>query len=190
VQLVDAALYDEESGLRVARARALRIRWAEVQLPTGDPYDRLLATVQPPPGPAGIRAERSNWGGDLHAFHYDGAEHRFVVGSWAELGPVTVWVRLRVPVVHGEEPTPWQRAASAADFGNGVSFVLPYDDYTFVNPDLTINLVRQPTGEWVCLQSSSTVAGEGVGLARSDLFDERGLIGTASQSLVIDRRPV
>jgi len=38
------------------------------------------------------------------------------------------WIRLRVPVVAGEETSPLARLAAIADFGNGVSWVLSRND--------------------------------------------------------------
>ena len=42
----------------------------------------------------------------------------------ASSGPATVWMRMRDPLVAGEEPTPLQRVLVAADSGNGVSATL------------------------------------------------------------------
>ena len=42
-------------------------------------------------------------------------------GEWGAPGPAGMWLRLRVPIVAGEEPTPFQRVAAAGDFGNGVA---------------------------------------------------------------------
>ena len=58
----------------------------------------------------------------LEGFGYgDAVELRFAAGSWFEPGPATVWTRLRVAVVEGEEPTGLQRVLAVADSGNGVS---------------------------------------------------------------------
>ena len=78
---------------------------------------------------------------------------RYVGGAFERPGPATVWFRLRCPVVLGEQPTPWQRTAAVADFGNGVSAELPFGSSLFINPDLTVSLHRPPTGEWVCLDA-------------------------------------
>jgi hypothetical protein len=92
------------------------------------------------------------------------------------------------PLVKGEDPSPYQRAAVAADSGNGISAALDFKLYLFVNCDLTINLFRRPAGEWICLQSVSWFGGNGCGLAESALYDEAGLIGRASQSLAVRKR--
>ena len=93
-----------------------------------------------------------------------------------------------MPLVEGEETSPLCRVAAAADFGNGVSWVLNRSDgFSFINPDLTVYLHRYPVGEWVCLDAVTHVEPHGVGLAESLLFDEHGPIGRAAQSLLIDR---
>ena len=111
-----------------------------------------------------------------------------MVGSWAQPGPVELWVRLKVPVVAGEEPSGLQRVAAAADFGNGVSGSLPYEQFLYINPDLTIHLLRPPVGEWIGMRTDSWYGDDGAGLAESALFDERGRLGRSCQSLFVDPR--
>ena len=53
-------------------------------------------------------------------------------------GACAVWFRLNHPLVEGEEPSPYQRVAVAADSGNGVIAVLDFGKYVFVNCDLTV----------------------------------------------------
>ena len=88
----------------------------------------------------------------------------------------------------GRGAEPYQRAAVAADSGNGISAALDFAKYLFVNCDLTINFFRRPVGEWICLQSRSLFGGNGCGMAESALYDERGLIGRATQSLAVRLR--
>jgi hypothetical protein len=108
-------------------------------------------------------------------------------GSWTETGPGAVWFRLRQPVVAGEEVSPLQRAAAAADFGNGVSAALERGRYLFINPDLTIYLHRLPVGEWVAIDAVTHAESHGVGVAESVLVDEGGRIGRSVQALLVDR---
>ena len=103
-------------------------------------------------------------------------------------GPCAVWFRMRHALVAGEQPSPYQRVAVAADSGNGISAVLDYQHYTFVNSDLTINLLRPPVGEWICLEANTSWGPHGGGLAQSALYDAQGLIGRATQSLAVRLR--
>ena len=60
---------------------------------------------------------------------------------------------MRQPLVAGEEPTPLQRTLVAADVGNGISAVLDWRRFVFINVDLTVHLERMPEGEWVCVDA-------------------------------------
>jgi len=181
VQLVTASLFSGDT--EVARATGLRIRRTKLALPAD------LPRVAPPPGPNSNGFIRPPWDGilDYRAFHSLAVEHRFVGGAFEHPGPATDWVRLRVPLVEGEETSPLCRVAAAADFGNGVSWVLNRGEgYSFINPDLTIYVHRLPLGEWVCLDAVTHVQANGVGLAESTLYDEHGVIGRALQSLIVE----
>lgn len=185
VQLVVAAL--EASGVEVARAHGLRMRRAAVPLP-----DSALVELSPAP-PSHDQANTQAASGltprDQVAFATDGVEHRVVAGGFHQLGPGTNWIRLKQPLLPGEPTSPLCRAVVAADFGNGLSAVVSRaDGFTFVNPDLTVQLYREPVGEWICLDARSHVSQQGIGLAESALWDEAGRIGRSLQSLLIDKR--
>jgi hypothetical protein len=119
--------------------------------------------------------------------YHTAMESRFVAGSFLELGPATVWMRMRHPLVPGESPSPLCRVLVAADSGNGVSAALDYQHWRFINPDLTVYLRRLPAGDWVALEATTT-ATAGVGLADTTLHDEHGPIGRSAQALFVDRR--
>jgi hypothetical protein len=97
-------------------------------------------------------------------------------------------MRMRGPLVAGEVPTPLQRVLVAADSGNGVSAALDHTRYLFVNTDLSVHLMRMPVGNWVCLEATTYPEPHGVGLADTTLWDERGRIGRAAQTLLVRRR--
>lgn len=103
-------------------------------------------------------------------------------------GPCAIWFRLRHPLQDGRAPSAYQRVAVAADSGNGISAVLDYERYSFVNSDLSIHLLRPPVGEWVCLDARTRLGSNGCGLAESALYDQQGLIGRAMQSLAVKPR--
>ena len=103
-------------------------------------------------------------------------------------GPCLVWFGMNHPLVANEETSPYQRTAVAADSGNGISAVLDYERFVFVNSDLTIHWLRQPRGDWVALDAATHFGPDGSGLAQSALYDEQGLIGRALQSLSLRAR--
>jgi hypothetical protein len=178
VEPVEATLLAGD--LEVMRATALRIRTAELDLPARlTPGPRL-------PGPDAGRIMPFFPTGQDVGYH-TAMEFRFVAGSFLEPGPATVWMRMRHPLVPDEPPSPLCRVLVAADSGNGVSAALDYQHWRFINPDLTVYLVRPPTGDWVALEASTT-ATAGIGLADTTLHDEHGPIGRSAQALFVDRR--
>ena len=62
---------------------------------------------------------------------------------------------------------------------------LPWDDYLFINPDLTLYIEREPVGEWICLEARTIIAPDGIATAESVLYDERGRVGRATQALLV-----
>lgn len=168
-------------GRPAARARAWKIRREAVEL------DPAPEHVQPPPGPDGFEPLTYFRPEDSVGWH-SGMEFRSVSGGFGLIGPATVWMRMAAPLLAGEDPSPLQRVAMAADAGNGISGPLPLDRYLFVNTDLTVSLYRQPAGEWVCLDSVTRVEASGTGLTVTSLFDEQGEIGFATQTLVVRPR--
>jgi acyl-Coa thioesterase superfamily protein/acyl-CoA thioesterase superfamily protein len=182
-------------GRRVRRARAtLRADGKEVCIASallmrrGDTAgvpaaERPLAPALPSPEASALARDEAPGG-----FARDANEIRFLEGSLRTPGPATAWFRLRVPVVDDQAPTPLQRAAAAADFGNGVSSMLDWDAYLFINADLSVYLEREPEGEWICLQSSTHLGPAGVATSESILYDSEGRVGRAVQSLLIGRR--
>jgi hypothetical protein len=98
-------------------------------------------------------------------------------------------MRPRFPLLQGEDVSPLQRVLVAADSGNGVSSSLDWRRYLFINVDLTVHLSRMPEGEWVCLDAVTLPEHEGIGISDTALFDERGAIGRAAQTLLVAERP-
>ncbi|NUW30686.1 thioesterase family protein [Nonomuraea sp. SMC257] len=177
VQCLSASV--SSGGREHCRATAWRIR--ESSTPA-TPVPGPPAPV-PPPSPG----QRDSWLGS--GFGYGRAmDWRFVTGHPLEVGPATVWGRLTVPLVEGEETTPLERLAVFADSGNGVSPAVDFATHLFVNVDLTISLFRAPAGEWICMDAATVVGPSGRGLTRSTLYDESGEVGTATQTLFVAPR--
>ncbi len=170
-------------GKEVARFTALAQREAEIELPADLPGHPL------PSAPRALEqsaAARFPFNQRMTGYQ-DLIDSRLAQGSFFR-GPSAVWFRLRYPLVAGEEPTPIQRVAVAADSGNGISAVLDFNRYVFVNSDLTVNLLRKAEGEWICIDARTLVGPRGGGLAESRIFDAGGLIGRATQSLSVRQR--
>jgi acyl-Coa thioesterase superfamily protein/acyl-CoA thioesterase superfamily protein len=121
-------------------------------------------------------------------FAGDGIEVSFVKGALQEPGDAIAWFRLRVPIVEGEQTTQLQRAMAAGDFGNGISSAVSWDDYSFVNPELTVYFLREPEGEWIGNDATTAIDPGGIGIADATLHDARGPFARALQSLTVSRR--
>ncbi len=200
VTLLDGMLR-EESGTELVRARALFVAPSALAAdrPDSDPpvpgsdspvpgSDSPCSGPGPPfPGPA--EGAANDWSSPgPRRFAIDAMEIRFVAGRFSEPGPATAWFRLRYPLIAGRLTAPLELMAAAGDFGNGIASVLSWDDHMFINPDLTLYVERAPVGEWVALQSQMRVSVGSVATAESLLWDERGRIGRAVQSLVVGPR--
>jgi hypothetical protein len=179
VELVEATV--RAGGEEVMRAVALRLRRAELALPDG-----LAAPDPPPPGPE-HGEQRPFFPTGAEVGYHTAMEWRFVSGSFLDPGPATVWLRMRHPLLPGEAPSPLTRVLIAADSGNGVSAVLDWRRFVFVNPDLTVHLHREPAGEWVCLAARTTLDAAG-GLAESTIHDRHGPVARGLQTLFVAQR--
>jgi hypothetical protein len=174
VELLSGEL--EADGRVVLRARAWRVRPSPVgsveEAPAALPEQEEL----PPPALG-------------EAFGYAHAvEWRWVRGGWEHRGPATVWTRMKVPLVDGEEPSPRQRVLVVADSGNGASNVLDWGRYLFINTELTVHFTREPVGEWVLLDAATQLAEGGAGLASSVLSDRTGPVARGAQALLVGPR--
>lgn len=147
--------------------------------------DQSTASDPPPPGPQHGRDRDFFPTGDEQGYH-TAMDYRFVHGGFLEQGPALVWMRMRGALVEGEEPSPLERLMVVADVGNGVSAVLDWREYLFINTELTVHLLRPPEGDWVGVDAVTHL--DGVGLAESVLWDERGRVGRGAQTLLVRRR--
>jgi hypothetical protein len=177
VELFEGELLAGGEPVILARAWRLRLGSAPAVAPTG---------TRPDPPDAGVEPPFFDTGADVG--YHTAMDWRFVRGAFREPGPATVWLRMRVALVAGEEPSPLARVLAAADSGNGVSAALDPARHLFVNTDLTVHLHRYPVGPWVCLDAATTVAPDGIGLADSALHDEEGTIGRSLQTLLVRPR--
>ncbi|HVF78332.1 MAG TPA: thioesterase family protein [Solirubrobacteraceae bacterium] len=181
LQIVDATL---QAGERVAcMARAVRMRRADLpgaQASAAGP-DRL----PPPEGCDPLPQWDIDAGGEL--FYPVATEIRHARGELGS-GHAAAWIRLRGELLPGVTPSPLVRAVAAADFANGLSWILPIDTWLFVNTELTVHLHREPAGEWIGLVASTAIGPNGIGLSTGVLHDLDGPCGVCAESLFVERR--
>ena len=180
VQMLEAEL--RVDGEVLMMARAWRLRTAPVDLPAEAVAIPPGPSLPTEPGPSTFLPSGQDVG------YHTAMELRFTAGAFTEIGPATAWLRMRPPLVAGEEPTPLQRALIAADVGNGISGAVDFRRFVFVNVDLTVQIERLPDGEWVCVDAVTLPRPTGNATAESVLSDERGRLGRALQTLLVAER--
>ena len=178
IQLCEVRLLAE--GVEVARATVLKIRIQPVEFPGGTVTEMPLDV----PGP---EAGRNDEAGNSSKF-IQGLTLRAVRGGFLQPGPGAIWFRANRPIVEGAAISQAMRTVLAADCSNGVSAVLDFTKWSFINADLTVTLARQPVGDWILLNAEMTLGPDGAGLAVSRLGDVQGYFGRAVQCLVVEPR--
>ena len=179
IQLIAARLL--ANGNEVARATALRIRREPRELPSSafcPPIDARGPESGRDPDTAGMGCTP----------FLSGISMRIAHGSFRLPGPAAVWYRAQRPIVDGAAISPLMRAAIAADFCNGTSSVLDFKEWTFINGDLTLNLAREPVGDWILLDAETWAGPDSIGIAAAQLADRDGYFGRAVQSVLFEKR--
>jgi Thioesterase-like superfamily len=180
IEQIEATLSTGERA--VMRATAWRLRLLETP--------EVATPVPPPPPPSeAISSEFVGWPGDTEIAYRDALDWRWISGNFTEPGPACVWGRVRYPLVADQEITPLERLLVMADAASGVSAVLPWDEYLFVNVDLGIHLERPPHGEWMAMDAQTRIGDVGAGQCTAVLSDGLGRVGTSTQTLLVERRP-
>ncbi len=139
----------------------------------------VTASDAPPPSPADETPLELEFG------YGASLDWHFVHGRMAVPGPAAAWVRPTLPLVAGHEYSGLSRVALIADSASGISAELDWSEWSFVNVDLDIHLARPFTGEWLLMEAATQLGPDGSALARSTLSDERGVVGTGLQTLVL-----
>ena len=181
-QVVDATL--SAGGRAACLARAVRVRRGSLPGAEAAPRGGTAPPLAPPE--AGTALVPFVAGGSEY-FYPDACEISHVAGELGS-GAVAAWIRLRGDLLPGEPPSQLARVAAAADFANGLSWILEIDRWLFVNTELTIHLAREPRGEWIGLDARTTSSAAGFGLATATLHDLDGPIGVCAQSLFVEPR--
>jgi hypothetical protein len=176
----------EGAGRRCCLARAVLVRREPVALPEHWTQPPPVALPAPDDGAVSPFPVEGT-GHPKEGFHRTAFDIRFVGGDSGR-GPADVWFRLRRPLVDATPATSLETLAAAADFGNGVSRVVDFQEFLFVNLDLSIQVTRPPTGAWIGLAARTVLGPDGTGVARSTLHDRDGAVGDATQTLFVAAR--
>jgi hypothetical protein len=179
VQLIEASLGSETG--TVMRASAWRIRTTSLDI---DLVEDSVARDVP-----ATSSTEDMFEVDADQHYLSAMEWRFVSGSFLQPGEASAWLRMRIPLVAGEEPSPLTRVLAAADSSSGISNELDYTKWIYINPDLAVYMHRDPVGEWVRLDARTHLSDDGIAVATSEISDVRGAIGRSNQTLLVRARP-
>lgn len=148
--------------------------------------DAELAPLGSPPPLPDPQTQRYFVG--LETFGYGVAnEWRFTSGGFDQHGPAGVWSLARIPLIEGAPLTGLQRLLILADAANGISGDLPFGEWMFIPPGITVTILREPVGEWVHMSARTTLGHDGIGLCHAQLADSDGPVAIASQPLLVTR---
>eukprot|EP00672_Neobodo_designis_P021849 CAMPEP_0174833912 /NCGR_PEP_ID=MMETSP1114-20130205/4523_1 /TAXON_ID=312471 /ORGANISM="Neobodo designis, Strain CCAP 1951/1" /LENGTH=278 /DNA_ID=CAMNT_0016067815 /DNA_START=59 /DNA_END=895 /DNA_ORIENTATION=- len=170
--------------VELLRATALSARSGSVGPLAPEPEAQRLVPPSPPTDAMEPMFKASQ------SFGYaDHLETKCAKGTHGK-GPTEMWCRVRHPLVEGEGPaTPLQRALIWVDSAGGMSHYVNMHETSFVNADLTLNLIRPMQGEWCCMRARTDLSGPtGQGLASAELWDTEGFFGRVSQQQVLESR--
>ena len=117
-------------------------------------------------------------------FNADGVDIRFVDGSTEEPGRGLTWIRLDHELMAGETTTPFGRVASLCDLGAAVGWDYSPSGGAYINTDVTLQLLREPVGEWILFDSATDSTPQGLACCHSEIADQQGRLGWVLQSQV------
>lgn len=140
--------------------------------------------AEPRPGPEGLKA--TDLGGIWPGGYIRSVEAR-PVGE-VEPGRAMTWITTRAELVEGEAASDLARIIGLVDTANGLSVRQSPDEWLFPNLDLTIHLLREPTGTWLGLDTTVVFGPTGLGVTSSLLHDTSGHVGYAAATLTIRPR--
>lgn len=176
------AIVGVDAELVAAGSTAMRARVWLLRLGTPSPV--IGPDLPSPASPDRVEATNLPWD-----FPYARSiDWRLTGGDAVTPGPAAVWARSRIRLVEDEEPSGLQRAVLVADSGSGISAVLDWDAWSFVNIDLDVHLLRPAVGDWIHLDAVTRTSGIGSGTCSTTLHDTTGHLGSSAQTLVVQPR--
>ena len=169
IRVADAEVIQQ--GEAVARASVVFLRRSEQ--PPGELWTRP-DTPQPPPLSLlePLQAPSHPWiGSDGHPDGWSPSLRDHEGSSRKRM-----W-QYQIPVVAGEEPSPFARAAMV---GETTSLMTNWGTagIGFINADLTLALSRLPEGPEIGIEADNHLSVDGISVGSTTMFDRRGPIGT------------
>ena len=178
VSLLQATLYDVSAGRPCAEARG----WALPRTEGGAGDGQSLPHS---PDDGSERPLPESWSRG----YVDHVEWRWIRVAVLEPGPAVVWIRSRVPLLPGEPLAGVPLLMTCVDSASGVSAALDPAEWSFMNTEITVHVLREPVGEWVCVSAETTLGSGSVGIATASVHDEKGLVARSTQALLVEPIP-
>jgi hypothetical protein len=124
---------------------------------------------------------------------WEGATGYLEAVSWrrqksVDNGAAVVWLSPLSHLVDDEEMTEIQRLALVVDCANGAGAALDPERFMFMNTDTVVHLHRVPAGNDFALRARGSIGPDGIGVTTAEIYDRQGFIGTAVQTLLVQRR--
>lgn len=177
LMLLDAQL--AQDGLVVARASALFLKatedpdgqvWAPQDVPQPPPLE--IAEVSDEPRVPIFFSEGVGWSQNF-------AEHQ-------NAGRKATW-QTSLAIVVGEQPTPFQGLAGAAD---STSMITNWGTggVQYINTDVTLAISRVPVSQEVGLSTISRFSHDGIATGSAVVFDREGPLGTTTVTSISNAR--
>jgi acyl-coenzyme A thioesterase PaaI-like protein len=112
------------------------------------------------------------------------------ITDWHRGEPLLAWVRIPFGFLPDRPLTPFERAATLADFANSMGMMSQQGfPRAYINADLTLSLVRELEGEWTCLEIVARADRDGVQTSLANYHDERGFAGHSVVSCLDNALP-
>jgi Thioesterase-like superfamily len=123
-------------------------------------------------------------------FVRDAVDHRVVRGGYGVPVPSAAWLRLKVPVIAGQESCGLSQLLAVADFGSPLSQTNALGPgFGLINVDVNVTIFREPVGSWFYLDATGHVGDGGIGLAVTMVSDLEGTLGVITQSQIARKHP-
>lgn len=168
IRIVDAALYQGDQ--LVARASGLMLR-RDPAAPFFEPLPKRV------PDPEGLETF------DFHAPDepcFNRCTEARLVRDPATQRIQAVWIRINADLLPGRPLTPLEHAAGVSDYTNATGSITTFGRAGFINADITLNVHREPHGDWICLDCPGRPSLDGVATTVVVLHDTLGPLGSAS----------
>lgn len=181
IQVVEASLHDGD--LVVACCRALRLRRGHASPPVAENPALPVLVLPPPPG-------REKWPEGSAPMALPGIMRAYDVREVDDPDPAwstTSWLRLLAPVVEGTPTPPVAALAGAADFVSNSANHADHDQWSMVNADVSVDLVREPASDWLAVAVRTSFAPDGIGHSTGRIYDERGFVASAMTMGLVER---